>query len=141
VFDLTAPVRENASMPQILFAPALSGGTACSILPGIVWMPPDRQLPSDSNADAPRDSADRVDSQSPRLIWIDDEVLPNDAIVRLLEVEGFRVECANSGATGLAMAQAKEYVGIILDVRLPDISGLTVLETLIRQQLRRRSLS
>jgi DNA-binding NtrC family response regulator len=69
------------------------------------------------------------------LIWIDDEVLPNDAIVRLLEVEGFRVECANSGATGLAMAQAKEYVGIILDVRLPDISGLTVLETLIRQQI------
>jgi DNA-binding response OmpR family regulator len=135
VFDSTAPVREHASMPQISFAAALSDGTACSILPGIVWMPPDPQIPPDTNADAPRDRAHRVDSQSARLLWIDDEVRPNDAIVRLLEVEGFRVECANSGATGLAMAQAKEYAGIILDVRLPDISGITVLETLMRQQI------
>jgi YesN/AraC family two-component response regulator len=69
------------------------------------------------------------------LLWIDDEIRPADPIVRLLEMEGFRVDCAGSGAAGLAMVQRTVYVGIILDLRLPDIPGLTVLETLTRQEI------
>lgn len=122
-------------MPQIFLATAHSACTGCLDTAGIVWMPRDPQLPPDSAGEAPRDRADEADSEPGRLLWIDDEIRPDDAVVRLLEIEGFRVECASSGATGLAIAQCKAFVGIILDVRLPDIPGLTVLETLTRQQI------
>ena len=98
-------------------------------------MPRDPQLPPHSDNEAPPDRPYRMESGPARLLWIDDEIRPDDAVVRLLEMEGFRVDCAASGATGLAMAQRMTYAGIILDLRLPDISGLTVLETLTRQQI------
>lgn len=76
-----------------------------------------------------------MESRPQTLLWIDDQIRPDDAIVRLLKLEGFHVDCAESGAVGLTMAQRTTYVGIILDLRLPDISGLSVLETLTRRQV------
>jgi AraC-like DNA-binding protein/ActR/RegA family two-component response regulator len=129
------PVRERASMPDISLAIAHAACAGRSTPAAIVWMPRNPQLPPDSDDEAPSDRPHRVQSDPPTLLWIDDEIRPDDAVVRLLEMEGFRVKCAGSGATGLAMAQRQAYVGIILDVRLPDIPGLTVLETLARQQI------
>jgi DNA-binding response OmpR family regulator len=73
-------------------------------------------------------------AQPAKLLWIDDEIGHSDAVVRLLEEEGFSVDCASSGAAGLSMVSSTTYLGIILDLRLPDLSGLTVLETLARQK-------
>ncbi|MGB2713704.1 MAG: response regulator, partial [Vicinamibacterales bacterium] len=95
----------------------------------------DRRLPPDSDGDVRRDRRDRLEPQPQSLLWIDDQIRPDDAVVRLLEMEGFHVDCADSGTAGLAMAQRAAYVGIILDLRLPDISGLSVLETLTRQRV------
>jgi AraC-like DNA-binding protein/DNA-binding response OmpR family regulator len=103
--------------------------------PDTVWIPPDAQLPPHCDGDATRDRGDRRLSQPATVLWIDDEIRPDDAVVRLLELEGFRVDCAGSGATGLAAAQRTPYVGVILDLRLPDIPGLTVLEIITRQQI------
>ncbi len=122
-------------MPQTFLATARSAIIGSSILPDIVWMPRDHRPPQDSDGDVPRDHRDRLDSRPYSLLWIDDKIRPDDAVVRLLEMEGFRVDCADSGAAGLAMAQRAAYVGIILDLRLPDIPGLSVLETLTRQQV------
>jgi two-component system, LuxR family, response regulator FixJ len=66
------------------------------------------------------------------VLWIDDEVSANDAAVRLLLSEGFVVDCVNSGAAGLAKANGVLFDAVLLDLRLPDMSGLSVL-----QQLRR----
>lgn len=120
-------------MLQISLARSASAG--CSTLPGSVWMLPDAQVPPRFVGEAPLDHEDRRDFQPATLLWIDDEIRPDDAVVRLLELEGFRVQCARSGVMALAVAQRTTYVGIILDLRLPDISGLTVLETLTRQQV------
>lgn len=122
-------------MLQTSLAVARSAYNGFSTFAHISWMPRDPQLPPDSDGDAPPAHTDRLDSQPPRLLWIDDEIRPADPIVRLLEMEGFRVDCAGSGAAGLAMVQRTVYVGIILDLRLPDIPGLTVLETLTRQEI------
>jgi DNA-binding response OmpR family regulator len=70
------------------------------------------------------------DIASPALLWIDDEITRDSAVVQLLEHEGYKVDCAVSGTAGLAMARTGEYQGILLDLRLPDIPGLTVLATL-----------
>jgi DNA-binding response OmpR family regulator len=66
-----------------------------------------------------------------RILWIDDEFDPDDALVRLLALEGFRVDIAGSGAEGLLKARAGSYAGIVLDLRLPDTFGLSVLERLV----------
>jgi CheY-like chemotaxis protein len=50
------------------------------------------------------------------------------AMVTLLELEGFDVQCARSGAEGLNRALAGAWDVIVLDLRLPDVPGLTVLE-------------
>lgn len=69
------------------------------------------------------------------ILWVDDEVSPADGTVRLLVYEGFRVDCAPTVAAGLMMARTRKYDGIILDVRLPDGSGLTVLEAMRAERI------
>ena len=50
--------------------------------------------------------------------------------MRLLELEGWAVECAATGAEGLARAQATAVEVAVVDLRLPDLYGLTVVERL-----------
>jgi ActR/RegA family two-component response regulator/AraC-like DNA-binding protein len=65
---------------------------------------------------------------APRVLWVDDQW--EAGMVLLLELEGFAVDCATTVATGLSMACARAYDGIVLDQCLPDGSGLMVLEKL-----------
>lgn len=66
----------------------------------------------------------------PAILIIDDQVGAGDELVRLLELEGFAVECAASGTEGLARALARSWAAVLLDLHLPDIPGLKVLEQL-----------
>lgn len=75
-------------------------------------------------------SGDVADRRAGSVLWIDDEVEPGDPSVRLLASEGFHVDCAASGAAALGMALGGTYDAIILDLRLPDTSGLALLEHL-----------
>ena len=63
---------------------------------------------------------------SQRVLVVEDD----PAIARLLEVElseaGYAVELAGTGADGLAAIERDEPVIVLLDVRLPDIDGLSV---------------
>ena len=70
------------------------------------------------------------------ILWIDDEVEPTDALLRLLALEGVRSDVASSGIMGIGMARANVYDAILLDLRLPDLFGLTVLERLVALERR-----
>lgn len=70
------------------------------------------------------------------VLWIDDEIETNDALLRLLAIGGARTDLAGSGAMGVAMARANRYDAILLDLRLPDLFGLTVLERLVAAERR-----
>jgi two-component system response regulator MprA len=67
-----------------------------------------------------------MEQRSQRLLVIEDD----PAIARLLEVElieaGYRVELAATGSQGLAAIERDEPDLIVLDVRLPDLDGLSV---------------
>jgi len=65
-------------------------------------------------------------------LWIDDCLGESDACMRLLILEGLRVEHARSGALGIARATGSHFDFILLDLRLPDLSGLEVLHELRR---------
>lgn len=75
-------------------------------------------------------SASAAASAAPSVLWIDDDPGSLDTSVRLLRLDGFDVEQAPSGAQGIALATARPYNLIFLDLRLPDMSGLQVLHEL-----------
>ena len=72
-------------------------------------------------------SAQAVTERSIKILWIDDDLRRDEGGVVLLGLEGFSVDCADCGRGGLRSALSRSYAGIILDLRLPDVSGLSVL--------------
>jgi hypothetical protein len=48
------------------------------------------------------------DRARPHLLWIDDEKSLSDPDIRVLEWEGFHVDCAITGTEGLALARTSD---------------------------------
>ncbi|MDM7832539.1 response regulator transcription factor [Cellulomonas edaphi] len=65
-----------------------------------------------------------------RVLVVDDERGLTRALQRGLTAEGFAVDVAHDGITGLAMACDHEYDAIVLDVMLPGRNGYDVVTEL-----------
>ena len=65
-----------------------------------------------------------------RLLVVEDEKKVASFIKQGLEEEGYAVDVASDGAEGLALALERVHDLIILDIRLPKMDGLQVLQTL-----------
>lgn len=63
-----------------------------------------------------------------RILVVEDEKRIADFVGRGLESAGYAVDIAHDGTTALDMVHATEYDLIILDMMLPDMDGLKVLE-------------
>jgi len=63
-----------------------------------------------------------------RILAIDDEQQIHRLLTIALESEGYRVMVAGAGQEGLALAARHRHDLIIIDLGLPDISGLLVLK-------------
>ncbi len=68
-----------------------------------------------------------------RVLVIEDERAALNSLSILLGDEGFDVSQADRGQTGLTIARQEDPDLILLDIRLPDVDGLKVLEQ-IRQE-------
>src|SRR5271157_4547127 len=77
---------------------------------------PDR-LPPDEPASLPKG----------RILVIDDEADIRESLETLLCLEGYTVEMAPNGGEGLRRAEAANYDMILLDLMMPDRSGIEVL--------------
>ena len=64
------------------------------------------------------------------ILVIDDERSVADALKVILESEGFSVTLAATGREGVERARRGMFRLAITDLRLPDMSGLEVLQTL-----------
>jgi len=63
----------------------------------------------------------------PELLVIDDEIGICEGVQRVLEPEGFKVDIALDGMTGLELMRQGGYDLILLDVKMPQISGLDLI--------------
>ena len=63
----------------------------------------------------------------PALLIVDDEVGIVEEVRIFFEEEGFRVYAADSGGDGIVMVQQYKPDLLLIDIKLPDISGLKVL--------------
>ena len=66
------------------------------------------------------------------ILVVDDEKNIRELYSETFKKEGYNVLLAATGAEGLLLAAQNKIDLIILDIRLPDIDGLSVLEKLSR---------
>lgn len=69
-----------------------------------------------------------------RILIVEDETSIARFLQLELEHEGYKVEVAYDGRTGLEMAQEKEYDVLILDIMLPRLSGLEICRRLRQEK-------
>ncbi len=75
----------------------------------------------------------------PRILVVDDEEMIRLLYRKELSHEGYEVDTAATGEEALKKAAAADYDVIVLDIELPDRSGLEVLHTL-RQEAPKSSI-
>src|SRR3954471_20351365 len=66
----------------------------------------------------------------PRILVIDDEAAIRDSLRMTLEYEGYEFVGAPTGQAGLALAQGESPDFVLLDVKMPGMDGIDVLERL-----------
>lgn len=67
---------------------------------------------------------------SMRVLIIEDDRYLANILKKGLEENGFAVEVSYDGEEGLYMAETYPYDGVLLDIMLPKVDGLTILNTL-----------
>ena len=65
-----------------------------------------------------------------RVLVIEDEPLARDALVSLLDEEGFLVSSAGNGRDGIDKCRGFNPDVVVCDYYLPDVDGLEVLRTI-----------
>jgi CheY-like chemotaxis protein len=70
-----------------------------------------------------------------KILVIDDSTEIAEALKFWLENEGVTVEVITDGSTGLDMIRNKQFDLILLDVAMPDFTGLDVIDSLTNEGL------
>jgi CheY-like chemotaxis protein len=64
------------------------------------------------------------------ILLVEDEPINQKVVQLMLDNIGCRYDSANTGYSALALAKAKPYDLILMDIQLPDINGIEVTEQL-----------
>jgi DNA-binding response OmpR family regulator len=72
----------------------------------------------------------RAPSARPVVLLVDDDAAIRRTMTVGLELEGFEVVCASGGRAALAAVKAVQPAVMLLDLTMPDLDGLEVLERL-----------
>ncbi len=65
-----------------------------------------------------------------KILIVDDNQSITDMLSKYLTIKGFEVTIANSGRNGLSLIQRNELDTILLDISMPEFSGIDVISTL-----------
>ncbi|MDP7035049.1 MAG: sigma-54 dependent transcriptional regulator [Planctomycetota bacterium] len=74
---------------------------------------------------------------APRILIIDDNAAIRDSMGDSLRLEGYEVEEASDGKIGLDRLQAESFGAVLLDIKMPRMDGIEVLQALGESGVRR----
>ena len=77
-------------------------------------------------------------TQSTRVLYIDDEPNLRILVKDQLTAEGFSIETADDGDTGVEVLKKQKFDVILLDVRMPRMSGIEVLKYIRQHKITSR---
>ncbi len=63
----------------------------------------------------------------PKVLIIDDDKLTREVVVNTLTKEGYEVQSTESGKVGIYKIKKEDFDLVVLNTKLPDINGITVL--------------
>jgi CheY-like chemotaxis protein len=66
----------------------------------------------------------------PYVLMVDDEPDSCEFVTRFLTQHGFHTHCANNGREALSYLLLKAPDAVVLDVRMPEMDGISLLEVL-----------
>ncbi len=76
-------------------------------------------------------STESIRSTASSILIVDDDPDICEALKDLLEFEGYPVQLVDSGAEAIADVKEHRYLAVVLDLGLPDLDGISVLEALV----------
>ena len=65
-----------------------------------------------------------------KLLVVDDNKSITNTLLKYLKANGHDVRCCNDGYEGLALIQNEKWDKILLDLSMPEFSGLDIIESL-----------
>lgn len=65
-----------------------------------------------------------------KLLVIDDESIVRMSCKRVLSPEGYDVRLAANASEGIKMLEEEQFDLVLTDLKMPDVDGITVLETI-----------
>jgi len=68
--------------------------------------------------------------RNPTLLVVDDEEVICQGCSRIFSRQGYKVDTTSSARLGLQMARQNDYTAILLDVMMPELNGVQMLEEL-----------
>ncbi|MFZ1730936.1 MAG: ATP-binding protein [Bacteroidota bacterium] len=71
-----------------------------------------------------------MEEHKPLLLVVDDELGMREGIRRIFTLEGYEVTVAENGSEGVACGSEREFDVALIDLKMPDVDGLTVLRRL-----------
>jgi CheY-like chemotaxis protein len=124
----TEPIGPSAAAPAVLpVAPPVPAALAPALAPDMA--PASAGVPLAPAVAAPA-VPDAEPGEPPLILLIEDDERIAKFYTILFQAKGFRVENARDGVEGVDMAQALKPALILLDVMMPKMNGLMVLQTL-----------
>ncbi len=71
-----------------------------------------------------------MEETKPQLLVVDDELGMREGIRRIFNLEGYDVTIAENGSEGIEKGSQKEFDVALIDLKMPDYDGVTVLRTI-----------
>jgi DNA-binding response OmpR family regulator len=70
-----------------------------------------------------------------KILLIEDEEIIHNTILDNLEFEGYKVDSALDGETGLNLSLTGQYDLVLLDLMLPELGGITILKEIRKKHI------
>jgi two-component system NtrC family sensor kinase len=101
-------------------------------------------MKTDAAGGSPTASGELADHsrRARRILVVDDESDVLKLLTDLLQIEGFAVDTAKSGADALSRLEQAEYDALLVDLRMPLVTGVELLDEIARRDpaLSRRAI-